>query len=55
LNTEHSRQEEIPNVCKHFVCVDSQMLWCRPIIPALRRLRLEGHKLKAILGYIARL
>jgi hypothetical protein len=28
------------------------MWWCMPIIPALRRLRKEGHKFKVSLGYI---
>jgi hypothetical protein len=33
----------------------SQVWWCIPISPALRRLRQEDHELKVSLGYIARL
>jgi hypothetical protein len=33
----------------------SQVCWCLPVIPALRRLRQEDHEFLASLGYIARL
>jgi hypothetical protein len=32
----------------------SQVWWCPPVIPALRRLKKEGNKFKTSLGYIAR-
>jgi hypothetical protein len=32
----------------------SQAQWLTPEIPALRKLRKEGHKVKASLGYILR-